>query len=99
MVQALAVQQRVDHLERLLHALHLLGPPAASPSRTAISFRDSPEPMPRYARPGNISSSVAAIWATTAGWWRCTGAVTPMPMGIVLVAWPIAPSSAQACPE
>ena len=33
-----------------------------------VSFSDSPEPMPRKARPGNIDSSVANAWATTAGW-------------------------------
>ena len=31
------------------------------------SFSDSPEPMPRNARPGNSSSSVAKNCATTAG--------------------------------
>jgi hypothetical protein len=31
------------------------------------SLSDSPEPIPRYGRPGNISSSVAHAWAIT-GW-------------------------------
>ena len=43
------------------------------------SFSDSPEPMPRNARPGHISSIVAMNCATVAGLWRNTGAVTPVP--------------------
>ena len=63
------------------------------------SFRDSPEPMPRNARPGKSSSTVAANWATTAGLWRWTGAVTPVPIGMRRVACPIAPSRVHAWPE
>ena len=33
-----------------------------------VSLSDSPEPIPRKARPGKSSSSVAANCATTAGW-------------------------------
>jgi len=64
-----------------------------------LSLSASPDPIPRKARPGNISSSVANAWATTAGLWRKTGAVTPVPIGILSVACPIAPSKTQAWPD
>ena len=60
------------------------------------SFSDSPEPIPRKARPGNSSPSVAPNCATTAGLYLWTGAVTPVPTSIRSVACPIAPSSAHA---
>lgn len=34
---------------------------------SGASFRASPEPTPRNARPGFITSSVAMNWATSAG--------------------------------
>jgi hypothetical protein len=60
------------------------------------SLSDSPDPRPRNARPGHISSMVAMNCATVVGLWRNTGAVTPVPSAIESVAFPIAPSSAQA---
>ena len=42
---------------------------------------------------------MAANWATTAGLWRYTGAVTPVPIGMRSVACPMAPSSVHAWPE
>ena len=32
------------------------------------SFSDSPVPMPRMTRPGNIEPSVPKAWATIDGW-------------------------------
>ena len=60
------------------------------------SFRASPEPTPRNARPGFSSSTVAMNCAAVAGLCRYTGAVTPVPSAIRSVAVPIAPSSVQA---
>jgi hypothetical protein len=44
-----------------------------------LSLRDSPEPIPMNARPGNISSSVAKACATMTGLWRWIGGVTAVP--------------------
>jgi hypothetical protein len=63
------------------------------------SFMASLEPAPRKARPGNITSSVASCWATTTGLYRHTRPVTPVPIEIVEVAWPAAPSHTQALPQ
>ncbi len=97
-VEALAVEEPVDDLERLVHARDLVAHGGHSIPQ-GVSFSDSPEPMPRKARPGFCSSSVANACATTAGLWRYTGAVTPVPIGTRSVACPIAPSSTHAWPD
>src|SRR5829696_8771989 len=51
-------------------------PTAGQSIPQGVSLSDSPEPIPRKARPGNSASSVMNACAVTAGWWRCTGAVT-----------------------
>src|ERR1700733_5146613 len=61
-------------------------------SPSGLSFNASPDPIPRKIRRGNISSRVAQAWATSAGWYLCTGAVTPVPMHTRRVAWHAAPS-------
>jgi hypothetical protein len=43
------------------------------------SLSASPEPSPSQCRPGYIAANVADAWATTAGWYRNVGAVTPGP--------------------
>ena len=63
------------------------------------SLSDSPEPIPMNALPGLSSSSVANACATITGLWRKTGAVTPVPMRTLEVAWPIAPSVTHAWPD
>jgi len=74
-------------------------PTAGQSIPQGVSLSDSPEPIPRKARPGNSASSVMNACAVTAGWWRCTGAVTPVPIGTRSVACPAAPSMTQACPD
>lgn len=59
------------------------------------SFRFSPVPTPRKKRPGIISVTVAAAWATIAGWILISGHVTPVPIWIRLVAPAIAPNTDQ----
>jgi len=56
------------------------------------SLRFSPVPTPRKKRPGIIAATVAAAWATIAGWIRISGQVTPVPIRIVSVACAIPPS-------
>ena len=50
------------------------------------SFSDSPDPTPRYGRPGYIDSSVAHAWAIRTGWYRGPGGVTAVPSGTRSVA-------------
>src|SRR5215211_3094026 len=59
------------------------------------SFRFSPVPTPRKKRPGIISVTVAAAWATIAGWILISGHVTAVPIWISLVAPAIAPKTDQ----
>ena len=66
-IDALPVEEPVDQLERFLETLELLvGFRPSIPSGDSLS--DSPEPTPRNARPGYMTSSVAKAWATRAGW-------------------------------
>jgi hypothetical protein len=57
-----------------------------------LILRFSPVPTPRKNRPGIISVTVAAAWATIAGWILISGQVTAVPTRIWLVAPAIAPS-------
>jgi hypothetical protein len=64
-------------------------------------LRFSPVPTPRKKRPGIIAATVAAAWATIAGWMRIIGHVTPVPTRIFSVAFAMPPSVAQTnglCP-
>ena len=54
------------------------------------SFRFSPVPTPRVNLPPLSLSSVAAAWATTAGWNLHKGVVTPVVNVMVDVAWAMA---------
>ena len=74
-------------------------PGSGQSAPVGVSFRASPEPMPRKARPGNISSSVANAWATITGLYRNIGAVTPVPISTLSVACPAAPSQVHAWPD
>ena len=46
------------------------------PRPTTCSLRFSPAPSPSVNRPSLSSATVAAFWATTAGWYRMIGQVT-----------------------
>ena len=46
------------------------------PRPTTCSFRFSPLPSPSRKRPPLITATVAAFWATIAGWYRTVGQVT-----------------------
>jgi hypothetical protein len=59
------------------------------------SLRFSSVPTPRKNRPGIISVTVAAAWATIAGWILISGHVTAVPTRIRLVAPAIAPNTDQ----
>ncbi len=59
------------------------------------SLRFSPLPTPKKKRPRSIVAAVAAAWATTAGWIRMVGQVTPVPTLIRSVVAAIAPMTAQ----
>lgn len=66
------------------------------PPPTTCSLSFSPEPSPSRKRPSESSWSVAAFWATTAGWYRVVGQVTYDMSGMREVAWAAAPSTLQA---
>jgi hypothetical protein len=69
----------------------------SSPTGTSLSA--SPEPIPRYGRPGYMRSNVIHAWAISAGWKRAPGGVTAVPNGTLSVACAAAPSHAQAWPD
>ena len=50
-------------------------------------------PTPRKNRPGIRQATVAAAWATIAGWIRISGHVTPVPIRKLSVCCAIAPST------
>jgi len=60
------------------------------------SFRFSPEPIPSSNRPSIRDAAVAAIWATSAGWYRCVGHVTAVETFTRFVTAAIPPSTVQA---
>ena len=45
------------------------------------SLSASPLPTPNVKRPSSRTALVAAAWASTAGWMRTVGQVTPVPTG------------------
>jgi len=69
------------------------------PSPTTCSLRFSPEPRLSWKRPSLSSCSIAACWATTAGWYRIVGQVTWVMSWIRSVACATAPSVTHAFGE
>jgi hypothetical protein len=65
-VDGLAGEQAADDLQALLEALDR-SPTGGQSAPSGDSLSDSPEPMPRYGRPGNNSSSAAQAWAIRTG--------------------------------
>jgi hypothetical protein len=66
------------------------------PRPTTCSLRFSPAPRPRVNRPPDSNATVAAFWATTAGWYRIVGHVTYVISPTRSVAVATAPSTLHA---